>query len=91
MKSAGVFVAIVGPNGAGKDSVIRGLIARRVVTRPADAYEDHKTLRKFGSLLNLNSLSGCLSFNQPDDAIGDDEQIEFGVGVAFVNALLRIK
>jgi ribose 1,5-bisphosphokinase len=55
VKSPGVFVAIVGPSGAGKDSVIRGLsecltarddvlIARRVVTRPSDAYEDHDTL-----------------------------------------------
>jgi ribose 1,5-bisphosphokinase len=55
VNSPGVFVAIVGPSGAGKDSVIRGLsermtahdgvvIARRVVTRPADAYEDHDTL-----------------------------------------------
>jgi ribose 1,5-bisphosphokinase len=55
VKSPGVFVAIVGPSGAGKDSLIRGLgerltahdgvlIARRVVTRPADAHEDHDTL-----------------------------------------------
>jgi len=55
VKSPGVFVAIVGPSGAGKDSLIRGLservtaddgvvIARRVVTRPSDAYEDHDTL-----------------------------------------------
>ena len=55
MKPPGVFVAIVGPSGAGKDSVIRGLserltardgvlIARRVITRPSDAYEDHDTL-----------------------------------------------
>jgi ribose 1,5-bisphosphokinase len=49
----GLFVAIVGPSGAGKDSVIRGLaermgeaivVARRVVTRPSDAHEDHDTL-----------------------------------------------
>jgi ribose 1,5-bisphosphokinase len=55
VKSPGVFVAIVGPSGAGKDSLIRGLgerltardgvvIARRVVTRPSDAHEDHDTL-----------------------------------------------
>ena len=53
----GLFVAIVGPSGAGKDSVIRGLserltagddvlVARRVVTRPSDAYEDHDTLEE---------------------------------------------
>jgi len=53
--SAGLFVAIVGPSGAGKDALIRGLagrlgendgvcFARRVVTRRADAFEDHDTL-----------------------------------------------
>ena len=53
--AAGLFVAIVGPSGAGKDALIRGLAARlgeadgvfyarRVVTRPADAFEDHDTL-----------------------------------------------
>ena len=51
----GLFVAVVGPSGAGKDALIRGLadridaadrvfVARRVVTRPADAFEDHDTL-----------------------------------------------
>ena len=53
--SAGLFVAVVGPSGAGKDALIRGLAsrlgaddgvfaARRVVTRAADAFEDHATL-----------------------------------------------
>jgi ribose 1,5-bisphosphokinase len=53
--SAGLFVAVVGPSGAGKDALIRGLAgrlgdgdgvfaARRVVTRRADAFEDHDTL-----------------------------------------------
>jgi ribose 1,5-bisphosphokinase len=53
--AAGLFVAIVGPSGAGKDALIRGLAerlgeddgvfyARRVVTRSADAFEDHDTL-----------------------------------------------
>ena len=53
--SPGLFVAIVGPSGVGKDALIRGLaerlggadgvhFARRVITRPADAYEDHDTL-----------------------------------------------
>jgi ribose 1,5-bisphosphokinase len=52
---AGLFVAVVGPSGAGKDALIRGLAgrlgeadgvftARRVVTRRADAFEDHDTL-----------------------------------------------
>ena len=51
----GLFVAVVGPSGAGKDALIRGLstrlgeaegvrYARRVVTRDADAHEDHDTL-----------------------------------------------
>ncbi len=51
----GLFVAVVGPSGAGKDALIRGLAtqlgeaegvsyARRVVTRSADAHEDHDTL-----------------------------------------------
>ena len=53
--ATGLFVAIVGPSGAGKDALIRGLaarlgeadqivFARRVVTRAADAFEDHETL-----------------------------------------------
>jgi len=51
----GLFVAVVGPSGAGKDSVMRAAVAawrreprphvvRRVVTREADAHEDHATL-----------------------------------------------
>jgi ribose 1,5-bisphosphokinase len=53
--ASGLFVAVVGPSGAGKDALIRGLAARlgeadgviyarRVVTRSADAHEDHDTL-----------------------------------------------
>jgi ribose 1,5-bisphosphokinase len=53
--STGLFVAVVGPSGAGKDALIRGLagrfgeahgvfVARRVVTRSADASENHDTL-----------------------------------------------
>ncbi len=54
--SGGVFVAVVGPSGAGKDSVIdyarralagddRFVFVRRVVTRPSDpTTEDHDTL-----------------------------------------------
>jgi len=52
---SGLFVAIVGPSGAGKDSLIRALSQRfagdpdfvtvkRVVTREADAHEDHHSL-----------------------------------------------
>jgi len=43
MGAAGLFVAVVGPSGVGKDSVMEGLAAkggyhlvRRVITRPAD-------------------------------------------------------
>ena len=53
--ATGLFVAIVGPSGVGKDALIRGVAgrlgegdrvfaARRVVTRRADAFEDHDTL-----------------------------------------------
>jgi ribose 1,5-bisphosphokinase len=53
--SAGVFVCIVGPSGVGKDTLIAEararlagepgfLFVRRLVTRPANAYEDHESL-----------------------------------------------
>jgi len=56
---SGLFVAIVGPSGAGKDSLIRAvalrfadnpafLAVKRVVTRDADAHEDHHTLDRDG-------------------------------------------
>jgi ribose 1,5-bisphosphokinase len=49
----GVFIAIAGPSGAGKDSLIRGaqrhfgssadvVFVKRVITRPPDAFEDHE-------------------------------------------------
>ncbi len=51
----GIFVAVAGPSGAGKDSLIacartalagdrRFVFVRRVVTRPSDASEDHDSL-----------------------------------------------
>lgn len=51
----GIFIALAGPSGAGKDSLIRGarrhfgsspdvVFARRVITRASDANEDHDTL-----------------------------------------------
>ncbi|GGD97695.1 ribose 1,5-bisphosphate phosphokinase PhnN [Aureimonas endophytica] len=57
---AGLFVAVVGPSGAGKDTVLDGAkralgphsavrFARRVVTRPAQAgAEDHDSLDEAG-------------------------------------------
>ena len=54
MSASGVFIAIVGPSGAGKDSLIKALagrlpaselfVVRRVITRPSDPSEDHDTL-----------------------------------------------
>lgn len=53
---SGVFVLVVGPSGAGKDSLIRGaraalrndpyyVFVRRTITRPAeDAFEDHEAV-----------------------------------------------
>ncbi|MFC0408327.1 phosphonate metabolism protein/1,5-bisphosphokinase (PRPP-forming) PhnN [Roseomonas elaeocarpi] len=53
--ATGGFVLVVGPSGAGKDTVIAGaraalagddrfVFARRVVTRPSSAWEDHDSL-----------------------------------------------
>jgi ribose 1,5-bisphosphokinase len=52
---AGCFVAVAGPSGAGKDTLISGaqdrladdkrfVFARRIITRSADCTEDHDTL-----------------------------------------------
>jgi|GEM_PF-3584554 len=51
----GTFIAVVGPSGVGKDTVLRGamtalagdgrfVFARRIITRNAGAYEAHDTL-----------------------------------------------
>jgi ribose 1,5-bisphosphokinase len=51
----GTFIAIVGPSGAGKDTILRGVMvalagdarfifARRIITRASDAHEEHDTL-----------------------------------------------
>jgi ribose 1,5-bisphosphokinase len=53
MTGQGVFVAVAGPSGAGKDSLIGGarrhfggnpgiVFVRRVITRPPDTHEDHE-------------------------------------------------
>lgn len=55
MMRGGALVAVVGPSGAGKDTLIahardtlagdaRYLFVRRVVTRPAGAFEDHDSI-----------------------------------------------
>ncbi|MFM9975767.1 MAG: phosphonate metabolism protein/1,5-bisphosphokinase (PRPP-forming) PhnN [Beijerinckiaceae bacterium] len=54
---SGCFVAVAGPSGAGKDTLIRGVqerlatdrrfvFARRIITRQADNTEDHDTLNE---------------------------------------------
>lgn len=66
----GVFVAVVGPSGAGKDTVMgiaRSLLAseprvhfvRRVITRPADTNEDHEpvTADEFASRVACGSVA----------------------------------
>ena len=69
----GLFVAIVGPSGAGKDALIRGLSARlgeadgvfyvrRVVTRCADSFEDHETLAESEFLLGRERGRFALSW-----------------------------
>ena len=50
----GTFIAVVGPSGAGKDSLIRAALAarsdlvaaRRVITRPIDPTEDYESVDK---------------------------------------------
>ncbi len=68
----GVFMAVVGPSGAGKDSIMRAAasaftnddtvhFARRIVTRASNADEDHDSVSKaeFASLVE----SGALALN----------------------------
>jgi ribose 1,5-bisphosphokinase len=59
----GCFIAVVGPSGAGKDTLLRGVqerlsdhhsfvFARRIITRPTDSTEDHDSVteQEFGQL-----------------------------------------
>jgi phosphonate metabolism protein PhnN/1,5-bisphosphokinase (PRPP-forming) len=59
MTAPGIFVAVVGPSGAGKDSLIgeamtafandpRFVFPRRVVTRPPDGTEPHDSIDELG-------------------------------------------
>jgi ribose 1,5-bisphosphokinase len=65
----GCFVAIVGPSGAGKDTLIRGVqerlardrrfvFARRIITREGDSSEEHDTVTpaEFAALDACNGL-----------------------------------
>ena len=69
----GLFVAVVGPSGAGKDTLINGLrdclgeadgvfYARRVVTRQSDVFEDHETLAESDFLRARDEGSFALSW-----------------------------
>lgn len=69
----GLFVAVVGPSGAGKDTLINGLrdclgeadgvfYARRVVTRQSDVFEDHETLAERDFLRARDEGSFALSW-----------------------------
>lgn len=57
--SPGVFVAVVGASGAGKDTILAGtraalagdpafLFPRRIITRPADGHEDNEAVSEAG-------------------------------------------
>jgi ribose 1,5-bisphosphokinase len=69
-RDRGVFVAVVGPSGAGKDSVIEGarqyfaqdpdvIFARRFITRPKDQTEDHEPVpqERFETLERTGGLA----------------------------------
>lgn len=69
-KMPGIFVAVVGPSGAGKDSILRGAAAqlsgddrvhfvRRMVTRIANADEDHDSVTEaeFASMAEANGFA----------------------------------
>ena len=67
----GGFVLVVGPSGAGKDTLLRLarqalagqprlLFARRVITRPESAAEAHDTLDEAGFLAALAEEAWCL-------------------------------
>jgi ribose 1,5-bisphosphokinase len=83
----GLFVAVVGPSGAGKDALIRGLAARigeaegvhyarRVVTRDADAHEDHDTLGESEFLAARAGGRFALSWAAHDLHYGVPREIE---------------
>ncbi|MGO4869176.1 MAG: phosphonate metabolism protein/1,5-bisphosphokinase (PRPP-forming) PhnN [Roseiarcus sp.] len=87
----GLFVAIVGPSGAGKDSLIRGLSARigeadgvftvrRVVTRRADAFEDHDTLEESEFLLARESGRFALSWAAHGLYYGVPSEVDARIG-----------
>ncbi len=100
--ATGLFVAIVGPSGAGKDALIRGLaarlgeadqivFARRVVTRAADAFEDHETLAEAEFLAARAQGRFALSWSAHGLHYGVPREIEarLAAGLAVVCNLSR--
>ncbi|MGD0642148.1 MAG: phosphonate metabolism protein/1,5-bisphosphokinase (PRPP-forming) PhnN [Roseiarcus sp.] len=90
----GLFVAVVGPSGAGKDSLIRGLGARlgeadgvffvrRVVTRRADAFEDHDTLEESQFLLARERGRFALSWAAHGLYYGVPSEVDARIGGGF--------
>jgi ribose 1,5-bisphosphokinase len=87
----GLFVAIVGPSGAGKDALIRGLGARlgeadgvfyvrRVVTRRADSFEDHETLEESEFLLAREGGRFALSWTAHGLFYGVPRDVDARIG-----------
>lgn len=87
---SGVFVAVVGPSGAGKDSVIdsaRGMVGgdfvfpRRTITRPAGHGEDHDPVGE-AEFARIERAGGfCLSWRA--------HGLAYGVPVAVADAVRR--
>jgi ribose 1,5-bisphosphokinase len=86
----GVFVAIVGPSGAGKDSILRAaaqklanhhdiIFVRRVVTRSSDQNEDHDTTdpESFAAM----ELSGAFALSWSANGL------QYGLPVDLLDAL----
>ena len=101
------LVLVVGPSGAGKDTLIAGAAAalagdarfafpRRVVTRVADAAEDHDTMNRdaFASALArgafaLHWQAHGLDYGIPADGLGSGEIIVCNVSRAIIPEALR--
>jgi ribose 1,5-bisphosphokinase len=87
-RKMGHLVLVVGPSGAGKDSVITGaknifannpriVFPRRIVTRKADvATEDHDTLTEMGFALAVAKGEFCLWWSAHGNSYGIPAAIE---------------